>query len=230
MAKVLMVEDDVKIAESVKDWLGSEGYHVEVAGCAEDGMQLLKAYGYDLVILDWELPGMTGPELCKAYRDGGGRLPIIFLTGKAAISDKGTGFDAGGDDYMTKPFDVRELAFRCKALLRRHAASGSSELKDDSNLVKLHPGERSLTLGDVSVSLTRMECAVLQFLMLNQGQAFNAAELLSKVWPSEKESSEDAVRALIKALRAKIKRADEHYGQMLLQSIPGQGYVFQSKK
>src|SRR5476649_1812468 len=119
MAKVLVVEDDVGLSRTVKDWLTFEHYLVETANNGRHAMEMLNVYQYDVVVLDWELPELTGPEIAKQFRDRGGTTPILLLTGKSSVNEKETGFDSGADDYLTKPFHLKELSLRLRALLRR---------------------------------------------------------------------------------------------------------------
>ena len=106
----------------VCDWLKFEHYMVESANNGREGLEKLQAFDYDAVILDWELPEMTGIEVCRGYRSKGGQAPILMLTGKDTLGDKESGFDAGADDYLTKPFHMKELSMRLRALLRRSTA------------------------------------------------------------------------------------------------------------
>lgn len=119
MAKILIIEDDVELANKVKDWLVFEKYTVDVAHNGADANHFLAAYQYDVIILDWSLPDGTGLDICKSFRSKGGVTPILFLTGKDSIESKELGLDSGADDYVTKPFHVKELGARVRALIRR---------------------------------------------------------------------------------------------------------------
>ena len=119
MAKILLVEDDRDLAGMVLDWLKFEHHLVEVIHNGGDAQSMLKSYQYDIIILDWQLPQITGVELLRDYRMAGGQTPVLMLTGKGAIHDKEAGLDAGADDYLTKPFHMKELSARLRALLRR---------------------------------------------------------------------------------------------------------------
>ena len=224
MPKILIIEDDQQLAASVQEWLQKEGSTVEVSATGEDGIQLLKTFGYDLIILDWDLPGISGQEVCSRFRAMGGQTAIMFLTGRSHIDDKQFGFNSGADDYLCKPFDLRELSLRCKALLRRQREP--VVLQDSARKIFLRPEERTITLGKTSVSLTKLECAVLQFLMSNPTRSYSALELFKNVWPSDSDSSEDAVRVLIKSLRSKLRRTNEECATSVLPVLPGQGYIF----
>lgn len=121
MAKILVVEDNKELTEMVRTLLEFEHHAVEVIDDGQDASYTLKINQFDLVILDWELPGKTGPEICWEFRQAGGSTPVLILTGRREIEDKESGLDAGADDYLTKPFHPRELSARVRALLRRLA-------------------------------------------------------------------------------------------------------------
>jgi DNA-binding response OmpR family regulator len=121
MPKVLLVEDDEDLADMVSSWLINERYTVEVAHDGNAAADLLKLASYDVIVLDWDLPGRTGIEVLRQFRADGGMNPVIMLTGKSEYTDKETGLEGGADDYLTKPFSVRELGARVRALLRRPA-------------------------------------------------------------------------------------------------------------
>jgi serine/threonine protein kinase len=119
MARVLIIEDDRQLSNLVVDFLNGEGHQIEPAYKGTDGLERLRTGSYDLVILDWELPGLSGVDLCQQYRDSGGQTLILMLTGKRELEDKEIGLDSGADDYLTKPFHLKELSARMRALLRR---------------------------------------------------------------------------------------------------------------
>ncbi|MGH9547964.1 MAG: response regulator transcription factor [Terriglobales bacterium] len=225
MTKLLLVEDDLTLASEVASWLKEhDGYDVEVANNGEDALQLIQHFGFDLIVLDWELPGLSGLDVCRASRRDGCETAILFLTGKSAIDDKEIGFSAGADDYLSKPFQIRELSARCKALLRR--GRPTQPLSDRSGAIKLDATTSTLHLGDECILLTKTECAVLAYLMRHPGRHFSAADLLKAVWPSQKAPSEDAVRMLIRSLRKKLHAGADDNATPLIDTVPGLGYVF----
>lgn len=122
MAKILIVEDEPDLSEPVRAFLTHEHHLVEVVADGLEAMERLRFYKYDVIILDWMLPGMQGVEVCKSFRDAGGTTPILMLTSRRQTTDKIMGLDAGADDYLTKPFDVHEVSARVRALLRRPQA------------------------------------------------------------------------------------------------------------
>lgn len=219
MPKILIVEDDLQVAVSVKDWLLFEKYLVEHVTTGSQALDMIKAYDYDLVILDINLPMLSGLEVCRRYRDGGGSCPILMLTGQDAVDDRANGLDAGADDYLTKPFHLKELSARVRALLRRPGEIISNVLTA-GNLV-LDSTKHSLTINGEQVHLPRMEFALLEFLMRHQDQIFNASTLLERVWTADSEKSPETIRTTIKKLRNKI---DTDGLPSLIQNVHGVGY------
>src|SRR5215471_17746568 len=123
MAKILVVEDDLELSGVIGDWLAAENHSVDIVHNGQEARDRLKHYNYDMAILDWQLPVITGVELCKGYRASGGTMPILMLTGLRAVENRIEGLDAGADDYLMKPFELSELSARMRALLRRRLAS-----------------------------------------------------------------------------------------------------------
>ncbi len=218
MAKLLLIEDDEGLAESVSDWLRSQQYVVDVVDTGTEGWDRLRLYHYDAAIVDWQLPGMSGVEICREFRNAGGMTPIIMLTGKGEISEKETGLDAGADDYLTKPFDVKELAARLRALLRRPPTAKPSILKVRD--LELDPISAKVTKGGAFIDLPKREFALLEFFMRHPNQIFSAEALLDRVWSSESEATVDALKSCIKRLRKKLE-GDDHE---ILKNVHGVGY------
>ncbi len=226
MTKLLLVEDDIVLAGEVAEWLkDNDGYDVEVTNTGEDALQLIKNFGFDLIVLDWELPGISGIDVCRESRKAGCETAILFLTGKGAIENKESGFDSGADDYLSKPFQVRELSARLKALLRRGRPVAALSADPTSN-IRLDVASNTLHLGCESILLTKKECAVVSFLMRHPGKHCSAADLLAAVWPSEKSTSEDAVRMLIRGLRKKLETCSYPDASKLIDTVSGLGYVY----
>lgn len=202
MAKVLVVEDDRQLSELICDWLRGEGHVAEPVFKGSHGLERLQYYKYDVVILDWELPEMSGIEVCKEHRNSGGTTPIIMLTGKREVEEKETGLDSGADDYLTKPFHIKELAARLRALLRRPAAINHNILKAGDITLKV--GSRQAFRGEEELNLQPKELALLEFLMRHPNQPFSSEAILDRVWPSESDAAPDTVRIQIMRLRKKI--------------------------
>ena len=219
MAKILLVEDDALAAELLVDFLEHERYSVEHADTATQAKALLKVYGYDLLVLDWELPDGTGIDILKTFRNAGGRTPVIMLTGKKATDDKETGLDSGADDYLTKPFDMRELSARLRALLRRNPVVQDNLLT--SGYLSLDTASAVASRDGENLKLLPTEYALLEFLMRNQGRVFSTDALLENVWKAESEATSNGVRTYITRLRAKIDKDNE---PSLLKTVHGLGY------
>lgn len=224
MAKILLVEDDLELAKRLNDWFGMENHVVEVVYTGEEALHMLKVFQYDIVILDWGLPGMNGIEVCKKYRSSGGQTPIIFLTGKSDVESKTTGLDCGADDYLAKPFDVRELSARIRSICRRP----SNVLPADISIggVKLDPTNRTVEVGERSAHLMPREAAILEFLMRHPNRHFSARQLMDAVWPSDTDASEDTVRTVIKTLRRQLSGLGQ---QELIKTQLGSGYFVENK-
>ena len=219
MAKILLVEDDALMAQSVVDMLAQEHYTVEHVDDGADGWERLDTLEYDLVILDWNLPSMEGIDVLKKMRDAGKSTPVIMLTANSGIDSKVSGLDGGADDYLTKPFNLVELKSRVKALLRRPA-----EYKGET----LTAGDLTLQVGEFKcfrrgkeVSLHPKEFALLEHLIRNKGRVFSVDELLDRLWSCDSDSSVDAVRKCITRLRQKI---DIPGSPSPITNIVGRGY------
>jgi DNA-binding response OmpR family regulator len=224
VAKILLVEDEEELRGGMLELLSAQNYLVDAA---EDGMkalELLAINDYDVIILDWNVPHMTGPEICRKYRNGGGKAAVIMLTGNRTVDHKETGLDAGADDYLTKPVHHRELLAQVRASLRR--TSGFSDVLKTGGLV-LDPGKHSVTLNDENVDLLPKEFALLEFLMRHPNTVFSPEALMERVWPSDSETSPDMIRKYVSRLREKIdkKGSDSSY----IRTVHGVGYRFDKK-
>jgi len=220
MAKIFIIEDDSELSDTLKDCLKAEKHVVEQAFTGKEGLDQLRFYNFDLIVLDWDLPEMTGLQVCSEFRCRGGNTPILFLTGMRDISFKEAGFEAGGDDYLTKPFNMREFQARVKALLRRPPSvvkQGMLKARDitiDLTLTKvLKNGEE--------VKLNAKEFALLEFLMKHPGQVFSAEALLDRVWKSTSDATSEAVTSVVKRLRKKL---DSDGQPSLIKTMHGIGY------
>lgn len=202
MAKILLVEDDTRLSEMVQDWLTHERHMVDIIAEGREGLDRLRAIRYDLVILDWELPGLTGIEICQEYRRTGGGTPILFLTGRTGIADKESGFNTGADDYLTKPFHSRELVSRVRALLRRPSEYLGNTIK--VGCLELESQAYKVMKSGKQVQLAPREFALLEFLMRSPGVVFSAEALLERLWHTDSEASADTVRVCVKRLRSKL--------------------------
>jgi DNA-binding response OmpR family regulator len=218
MAKILLVEDDAELCDMFTKWFGHE-HVVEIANDGATGLDLLKFYAYDLAVLDWELPKLSGPEICNAYREGGGKTVILMLTGKSTIEDKERGFNLGADDYLTKPFNPRELTLRINALLKRPAGRVEKVLQAQD--LELDTETHVVRKAGKQVHLMPREFALLEFLMKHPDQPFSPDALLNRVWPSDSEVSTESIKTYISKLRRKLEAPE---GPPLLGTVHGVGY------
>ncbi len=222
MAKILLVEDDEQLADTVRTALLFDHHTVELAHDSDTASHLLKSSDFDLLILDWGLPGsMNGLEVCKNYRTGGGKSPVIMLTGKTEVSDRATGLDSGADDYVPKPFHIKELSARVRALLRRPPSYMGTVL--ETGTLTLDPQKHRVTKDGQPISLLPKEFSLLEFMMRHPNQVFTPEALLSHVWPSDTEATVAALRTTMKRLRTKIDPEGT-----ILRTEHGVGYVLEN--
>jgi two-component system OmpR family response regulator len=202
MAKILVIEDDLQLSTFICDELKMRHHVISAIHDGAEASEHLRFYKYDLIILDWNLPGMDGVEICRIFREKGGKTPVLMLTGKSAAKEKEHGLDCGADDYLTKPFEMTEVAARVRALLRRPAGYVPNVLQAGD--IELDVASFRVTKGDVEIKLQPKEFALLEFLMRNRNQYFTAEALLDRVWKTESESTPESLRTCMKRLREKI--------------------------
>lgn len=223
LAKFLLIEDDMELVAVLMAWFAATGHLIEHAQSGEDGLQLLTNFKYDLIILDWNLPGISGRDVCKTFREQDRNTPIIFTTGRGDIGSKEEGFELGGNDYLVKPYDVRELAARIGGLLRRPARMLPSELRIGDLI--LDTQRRTLIISARQIHLMPKESALLEYLMRHPNSPHGAQALLDSVWPSERDASVNTVRTWMRNLRVKLADAGK---EDLIKTIPGSGYIIES--
>ena len=223
MAKILLVEDDVKLSDIIQDMLDMHQYQTDVSSNGKDALSLLQHYQYDLVVLDWNLPEMTGVEILRAFRAKGGTTPVLMLTANNEFTHKEMGLDSGADDYLTKPFHDRELLARIRALLRRpHAYKGEILRVRD---ITLDSSSRTVTKGDVQIFLQPLEFALLHFMMKNPNQTMTKETLFARVWSNESDATDIAIRKCVERLRKKL---DSPGQPTIIETVHGIGYVLKS--
>ena len=217
--RVLLVEDDVRIARFVAKGLREQSYAVDVATSGDDALYQAEINSYDLFILDVMIPGVDGFAVCRKIRESGIRAPILMLTARDAVEDRITGLDHGADDYLTKPFEFGELLARLRALLRR-----SSELRPPlitiEDLVLDTQGQR-VSRGGHSVAVTTKEYALLEFLARNTGRVIGRAEIAEHVWDESFDPFSNLIEVYVNRLRKKIDTAG---AEPLLHTRRGAGY------
>ncbi len=224
MAKVLLVEDDAALAFSVCGALTLDNLIVEHAADGTLAMEYLRYQTYDLIILDWELPHISGLEICRLYRAANGKAPILFLTGQSAIENKIAGFETGADDYLTKPFDMRELKLRIRALLNRPQELAADTLEKGSIL--LNRSTRMVTISGAPLSLTPKEFDILELFMRNP-EVLVDYDTLGRNWASEADATVYSMRPQISRLRKKLQ---DVIGVDVIESYYGKGYIFHPNK
>jgi two-component system copper resistance phosphate regulon response regulator CusR len=217
--RILIVEDERKVAEMVARGLKAERYAVDIAENGDAGWAMAHAYDYDLVILDLGLPGMDGSELLRRLRGRNADIPILILTARDAMSCKLESFEAGADDYLTKPFAFAELAVRIKALLRRGTA-------DRSNVARVGDLEINRLTQQVSragqrIELTPKEYALLDYLASHPGRVLSRTMIVEHVWDQSFEGLTNIVDVYVRHLRAKV---DDPFPVKLIRTVRGTGY------
>jgi two-component system, OmpR family, manganese sensing response regulator len=220
MSKVLVVEDDKEFGGILVTWLVAENYTVDRVLTGEEALKLLANNKYDLLILDWGLPGMEGIAVCREFRQQGGKTPILFLTGKSDLDSKVTGFETGADGYISKPFAFPELSARMKALLRRPSDWVDNVLKIQD--LSLHLDSRIAELAGQQITLTGREANLLEFLMRHPDEHYNSRTLLDAVWPLESALAENTVRQCMRTLRRKLTVGAR---ECPIKTVTGYGYT-----
>src|SRR5438876_2906943 len=220
--KILVIEDDAKTANAIRKGLQGEGYDATVAKTGEDGFFQLNAEPFDLLILDWMLPGRDGIEILKALRARGAKTPVLLLTARDAIEDRVLGLDSGADDYLLKPFAFAELLARMRALLRR--AGPEEPLRKQAGDLVLDLQTRRVTRGAQEVALTPREFDLLAYLLRHQGQTVTRQMLAKEVWrePHRITPLDNVIDVHLAHLRKKI---DEGHGAKLIHTVRGAGFV-----
>jgi DNA-binding response OmpR family regulator len=222
MVKILLAEDDRALGETIVDVLQRENHFVDWETNGSSALEFLKSYQYELIILDWEMPGMTGVEVCNAYRDRGGKSPVLFLTQRSTIEDKVTGFGAGADDYLPKPFVIKELIIRVQALLRRPQNIVNTVIA--SGDLSLNLETRDFTRDGRSIKLSPIEFSLMELFLKNPGVVFSNDAILDRVWPSSSERSPYTLRNYMRRLRLKIYDESE---EAAIRTVHGVGYKFE---
>lgn len=217
--RILLVEDERKVASFVARALRENAYAVDSAGTGEDGLRLALENSYDAILLDVRLPGMSGIELCRKLRQAEIQSPILMLTARSLVEQRVEGLDAGADDYLTKPFALAELQARVRALVRRGFRRGEAKLRCGD--LELDRHRRSVTRGAARVPLTSKEFALLELLLLRSPDSVTRSEIIEHVWDSHFDSDTNLVEVYINRLRQKI---DQGHGAKLVHTLRGVGY------
>jgi DNA-binding response OmpR family regulator len=217
--RVLLVEDEEKVARFVARGLQAERYAVDVAADGTSGLDHVRAYAYDLVILDLNLPGMSGTELLRHIRKGPPHVPVLILTARDTVPDKVKNFEEGADDYLTKPFSFAELLVRAKALLRRGPVVNSACLRVGE--LEIDRVMHKVTRGEQPIELTSKEFSLLEYLMMNAGRVLSRTMIVEHVWDQSFEGLTNIVDVYVRMLRKKIDDGHEH---KFFRTVRGVGY------
>ncbi|GAA1871618.1 response regulator transcription factor [Pseudonocardia ailaonensis] len=213
---MLIVEDELYLAEAIRDGLRLDAIAADIAGHGDAALELLGVNTYDIAVLDRDIPGPSGDEIATHIVESGSGMPILMLTAADRLDDKASGFGLGADDYLTKPFDLRELVLRLRALDRRraHARPPVRELAG----LRVDPFRREVHRDGRYVALTRKQFAVLEVLVAAEGGVVSAEDLLERAWDEHADPLTNAVRITVSSLR---KRLGEPW---LIATVPGVGY------
>lgn len=218
--RILVIEDEEKLARFMELELSYEGYEVEKALDGRSGLEMFEAGGFDLVLLDIMLPQLNGMEVLRRIRRGS-QIPVIMLTARDSVTDKVSGLDGGADDYIVKPFAIEELLARIRSALRKRTPDGSRETLSAGSLI-LDIDSRTVTVNSVPVELTKREFDLLEYLLQNKGRVLSRDALLDKVWGFDFAGETNVVDVYIRFLRGKI---DEVFDLRLIHTVRGVGYV-----
>lgn len=231
--KILLVEDDTEIADLLHLHMQDLELQLDVAKDGESGLQKALENNYELVILDVMLPKLDGLEVCKRIRNEKRSLPILMHTAKTEELDKILGLELGADDYMTKPFSIRELFARIKALRRRVTAIKEEQNQENQQAIsfgalKIDPAKRKVTINDEAVVLTAKEFDLLTLFATNPGKAFSREQLLNTIWGYQFSGYEHTVNSHINRLRSKIEK--DPANPVYIRTVWGIGYQFAEKE
>ncbi len=223
--KILLVDDETELTASLSQVMSHEGYQIDVADNGLQGLALALATDYDLLILDWMLPYQSGLEICKSLRSQGNNTPVLFLTAKDTLDERVLGLDAGADDYLVKPFELRELLARVRALLRRstqpESVTTNLRLKvadlelDQENQIAYRQGR--------VINLSEKEVKLLSYLMQHPGQLLTHDQIYQFLWTETDSPSSNVIAALVRLLRRKVEANGE---TQLIHTVYGRGYRF----
>jgi DNA-binding response OmpR family regulator len=219
--RVLVVEDDVQLNRIIVRGLTEEGYAVDTAENGLDGQHLAELNPYDLIVLDWMLPGKSGLEICRVLRHRESAIPVLMLTARDAVSDRVSGLDSGADDYLTKPFAFDELLARLRALLRRQSSSKTNLLEVGD--LKLDVATHQVQRAGQTIELTTKEFSLLEYFMRHPGIVLSKQVIEEHAWNNEFSSASNLIEVYIRRLRRKLDEPFEQ-GHKLFETIKGAGY------
>lgn len=224
--KILLVEDEPKVASFLHKGLSEHSHSVDTAADGLTGMRLALGNSYDLIILDNLLPGLSGLDVCRQVRALNSKVPILMLTALGETDDKIRGLDAGADDYLVKPFAFQELLARIRALSRRsHDALAADAVLQLADLT-LSPSRKLVQRAGQTIQLTAREFALLEYLLLNQGRVVSRVDILEHVWETSFDTGSNVIDVYINFLRKKV---DKDFIPKLIYTLVGMGYVMKEE-
>ena len=224
--RILIVEDERKIADTLRFGLAEKGYLVDLAYDGTIGHRLFQANKYNLIILDINLPGINGFELCRMIRNSDPLIPVIMLTSLLTMEDKVEGYDAGADDYIVKPFAFKELLLKIRAVLKRtmnqQLPTGNILRADD---LEMNLDSKEVKRGEVTISLTAKEFQLLEYLLRNKNRVVSRSDIALNVWDIDFDTNTNVIDVYINYLRNKV---DKPFDEKLIQTHVGMGYILKA--
>jgi DNA-binding response OmpR family regulator len=221
--RVLLVEDDHRLASSLRRNLGEAGIVADVVHDGGDGLAAARTTAYDVIVLDVMLPGLDGLDVSRRLRDARVHTPILMLTGRDSVDDRVSGLESGADDYLVKPFAMREVVARIRALARRHLPQRSAVLR--AGKVTLDTGAHILRVNGNVVELTTKEFAILEYFLLNQGRLLTRTQIIEHVWDYDFDGGRNLIEVYVGRLRRKLIEAG---GGDPFVTVRGSGYRYES--
>jgi two-component system, OmpR family, copper resistance phosphate regulon response regulator CusR len=221
--RILLIEDEQKIADTLKLGLSENGYTVEVAYDGAIGRKLFETMPFNLIVLDINLPGINGYELCKIIRNKNAQVPVIMLTALSSLNDKIEGYDAGADDYIIKPFEFKELLMKIRVLLKRtmyHPAATGNVLKAGD--LEMNLDSKEVKRENTIINLTAKEFQLLEYLLRNKNRVVSRADIAINVWDIDFDTNTNVIDVYINYVRNKV---DKPFGEKLIQTQVGMGYI-----
>lgn len=218
--RLLVVEDDQRLAAVLRQGLKEQGYGVDLAADAREGFDMAMAYPYDAMLLDVMLPGRSGFDILRDLRARGSRSPILVLSARSALGDRIRGLDLGADDYLSKPFEFQELLARLRAIMRRPLVEPRTTLKAGD--LEMDVARREVSRGGVRLDLTTKEFALLEYFLRKKGLLLTRAMILDHVWDADYDGGSNLVEVYVNYLRRKTEQND---APRLIQTVRGSGYV-----
>lgn len=225
--EILIIEDDLRVAELIQRGLEEQGFKTTLAYDGLSGKKLAEQHTYDLVITDIILPKMDGIDLCKEIKQSQPHLPIIMLTALGTTDDKVEGFDAGADDYLVKPFEMRELLARIRALLKRSSNSANTGSLLTYADLEMNLNTKVVKRGEKEIHLTPKEFNFLKYMLQNPERVLSRVEIAEKVWDTHFDTGTNFIDVYVNYLRKKIER---DFDQKLIHTKPGMGFILMAEK